>query len=49
MFSIVEALKEATNDIELAFRIASLVKPQRFTELEELDLDLSILKERELK
>ena len=42
MFSIVEALKEATNDIELAFRIASLVKPQRFTELDEEQFDITL-------
>jgi len=47
-YSIIEALEETLEDKEVAFRIANLVKFQRFTELEELDLDFNVLKEREL-
>jgi len=47
-YSIIEALKEATNDVELAFRIANLVKPQRFTELIDEDEFNTLIMEREL-
>jgi len=47
-YSIIEALKEATNDVELAFRIANLVKPQRFTELEDEEFNTLIM-ERDLR
>ena len=47
-YSIIEALKEATNDVELAFRIANLVKPQRFTELIDED-EFNIIMERDLR
>lgn len=46
--SIIEAIEEFTQDEELAFKVFNLVKFQRFTEMEEVDLDLNILKEREL-
>lgn len=39
-YSIIEALEETLEDKEVAFRIANLVKFQRFTELDEEQFNL---------
>jgi len=36
-YSIIEALEETLEDKEVAFRIANLVKFQKFTEMKDVD------------
>ena len=47
--SIIEAVESETGNKDLAFKVYNLMKFQRFTELEELELDFNILKECELQ
>jgi hypothetical protein len=48
-YQVIEAVKEATNDVELAFRIANLVKPLRFTELEDEEEFNTLIMECDLR
>ncbi len=48
-FSIVDAVKEATQDEEMAFRVYNLIKFQRFTELIDEDEFNTLIMERDLR
>ena len=43
-FSIVDAVKEATQDNDLAFRVFEIIRPMKAWELDELELEEEVNK-----